>query len=65
VTTVTVQTGKTHVHRYLGPLLDRIEREEIDPNTVITHRMRLEGAPEGFEMFLHKRDNWEKVALSA
>jgi threonine dehydrogenase-like Zn-dependent dehydrogenase len=62
---LTVRTGQTHVHRYLRPLLDRIERGEIDPSFVITHRMRLEDAPEGFEMFLHKRDNCEKVVLSA
>jgi threonine dehydrogenase-like Zn-dependent dehydrogenase len=62
---LTVRTGQTHVHRYLRPLLDRIERGEIDPSFVITHRMRLEDAPEGFDMFLHKRDNCEKVVLSA
>ena len=55
----------THVHRYLRPLLDRIERGEIDPSIVITHRMRLEDAAEGFEMFLHKRDDCEEVVLSA
>jgi threonine dehydrogenase-like Zn-dependent dehydrogenase len=62
---LTVRTGQTHVHRYLRPLLDRIERGEIDPSFVITHRMRLEEAARGFEMFLHKRDNCEKVVLSA
>ncbi len=61
---LTVRTGQTHVHRYLRPLLDRIERGEIDPSFVITHRMRLEEAARGFEMFLHKRDNCEKVVLS-
>jgi len=62
---LTVRTGQTHVQRYPRPLLDRIERGEIDPSFVITHRMRLDEAPEGFEMFLHKRDNCEKVVLSA
>jgi threonine dehydrogenase-like Zn-dependent dehydrogenase len=62
---LTVRTGQTHVQRYLRPLLDRIERGEIDPSFVITHRMRLAEAPQGFEMFLHKRDNCEKVVLSA
>jgi threonine dehydrogenase-like Zn-dependent dehydrogenase len=62
---ITVRTGQTHVQRYLRPLLDRIERGEIDPSFVITHRMRLAEAPQGFEMFLHKRDNCEKVVLSA
>ena len=46
-------------------MLDRIERGEIDPSIVITHRMRLEDAPEGFDLFLHRRDNCEEVVLSA
>jgi threonine dehydrogenase-like Zn-dependent dehydrogenase len=62
---LTVRTGQTHMHRYMRPLLERIERGEIDPSFVITHRMRLEDAPEGFETFLHKRENCEKVVLSA
>jgi hypothetical protein len=27
--------------------------------------MRLDDAPRGYDMFLHKRDNCEKVVLSA
>jgi threonine dehydrogenase-like Zn-dependent dehydrogenase len=62
---LTVRTGQTHMHRYMRPLLERIERGEIDPSFVITHRMRLEDAPKGYEMFLNKMDNCEKVVLSA
>jgi threonine dehydrogenase-like Zn-dependent dehydrogenase len=62
---LTMRGGQCHVHRYLEPLLGRIERGEIDPSFVITHRLRLDQAPEGFEMFLTKRDNCEKVVLSA
>ena len=62
---LTVRTGQTHVHRYMRPLLDRIERGEIDPSFVISHRLRLEDAARGYEMFLHKQDNCEKVVLSA
>jgi len=62
---LTMRGGQCHVHRYLEPLLGRIERGEIDPSFVITHRLRLDQAPEGFEMFLTKKDNCEKVVLSA
>jgi threonine dehydrogenase-like Zn-dependent dehydrogenase len=62
---LTIRTGQTHMHRYMRPLLERIERGEIDPSFVITHRMRLEDAPQGFDMFLHKRDGCEKIVLSA
>src|SRR5206468_1819610 len=42
---ITIRTGQTHVHRYLRPLLQRIENGEIDPTFVITHRMSLNDAP--------------------
>jgi threonine dehydrogenase-like Zn-dependent dehydrogenase len=61
---LTVKTGQTHVHRYLRPLLDRIEAGEIDPSRLITHRLGLEDAPEAYEIFKHKEDNCIKVVLS-
>ena len=61
---LTIRTGQCHVQRYMRPLLERIQRGEIDPSFVITHRLRLEDAPQGYDMFLHKRDNCEKVVLS-
>jgi threonine dehydrogenase-like Zn-dependent dehydrogenase len=61
---LTIRTGQCHVQRYLKPLLERIERGEIDPSFVITHRLKLEDAPRGYEMFLHKEDGCEKVVLS-
>jgi threonine dehydrogenase-like Zn-dependent dehydrogenase len=61
---LTIRTGQCHVQRYMRPLLERIQRGEIDPSFVITHRLRLEDAPSGYDMFLHKRDNCEKVVLS-
>jgi len=61
---ITIRTGQCHVQRYMRPLLERIQRGEIDPSFVITHRLRLEDAPQGYDMFLHKRDHCEKVVLS-
>jgi threonine dehydrogenase-like Zn-dependent dehydrogenase len=49
--------------RYLKPLLERIEKREIDPSFVITHRLPLEEAPEAFKMFNDKRDECIKVVL--
>jgi threonine dehydrogenase-like Zn-dependent dehydrogenase len=62
---LTIRSGQCHVQHYMKPLLERIQRGEIDPSFVITHRMRLDDAPRGYDMFLHKRDNCEKVVLSA
>jgi threonine dehydrogenase-like Zn-dependent dehydrogenase len=61
---LTIKTGQTHVQRYLKPLLERIQNGEIDPSFVITHRMRLEDAPEGYDIFLKKQDECMKVVLS-
>src|SRR5438874_7713871 len=60
---LTFKMGQTHVHRYLGPLLERIERGEIDPSFVITHRLDLEDAPHGYEIFKKKEDDCIKVVL--
>lgn len=60
---LTFKMGQTHVHRYLRPLLERIERGEIDPSFVITHRMSLKDAPHGYDIFKHKEDECIKVIL--
>ena len=62
---LTIRTGQCHVHRYLRPLLERIQAGEIDPSFVITHHLPLAEAPRGFEMFLAKADGCEKVVLHA
>lgn len=60
-----IMTGQCHVHRYMQPLLEHIMAGRIDPTFVITHRMPLADAPKGYETFLHKRENCEKVVLKA
>ena len=60
---LTIKTGQTHVHRYLRPLLQRIENGEIDPSFVVSHHLPLEDAPKGYEIFKHKHDNCTKVVL--
>jgi threonine dehydrogenase-like Zn-dependent dehydrogenase len=60
---LTLKMGQTHVQRYLQPLLDRIVAGDIDPSFVITHRLALDEAPEGYKMFKEKEDNCIKVVL--
>jgi threonine dehydrogenase-like Zn-dependent dehydrogenase len=52
------------VQRYMRPLLERIENGEIDPTFVISHRLSLEDAPAGYDMFLHKEDECTKVVMT-
>jgi threonine dehydrogenase-like Zn-dependent dehydrogenase len=60
---LTLKMGQTHVHKYLRPLLACIEQGEVDPAFVITHRLRLEEAPYGYEIFRDKKDNCIKIVL--
>ena len=61
---LTIKSGQTHVHRYMRPLLDRVQSGEIDPSFVVTHRLRLRDAPEGYDLFLNKEDECLKVVLT-
>jgi threonine dehydrogenase-like Zn-dependent dehydrogenase len=61
---LTLKTGQTHMQRYMQPLLERIERGEIDPSFVITHRLRLDDAPEAYKTFRDKQDDCIKVVLN-
>jgi threonine dehydrogenase-like Zn-dependent dehydrogenase len=60
---LTFKMGQTHVHNYLKPLLARIEKGEIDPTFIITHRLSLEEAPGAYHMFREKQDGCIKVVL--
>jgi threonine dehydrogenase-like Zn-dependent dehydrogenase len=60
---LTIKTGQCHVHRYMKPLLERIQRGDIDPRFVISHHMNLDDAAKGYDMFMHKEDEVMKIVL--
>ena len=60
---LTLKMGQTHVHRYVRPLMERIQRLEIDPTFIITHRLPLAEAPKGYETFKQREDNCVKVVM--
>jgi threonine dehydrogenase-like Zn-dependent dehydrogenase len=60
---LTLKTGQCHVHRYMRPLLERIQRGDIDPTFIITHRMQLGEAPQGYETFVHKDEEVMKIVM--
>src|SRR5690606_3823772 len=60
---LTIKTGQTHVHRYMRPLLHRIQEGQIDPSKIVTHRMALDEAPDGYEIFKNKQDECVKIVL--
>jgi threonine dehydrogenase-like Zn-dependent dehydrogenase len=60
---LSIRMGQTHVQRYMPLLLDRINRGEIDPSFVITHRIRLSDAHRAYELFKRKQDDCIKVVM--
>ena len=55
--------GQTHMHRYLEPLLKKVQEGAIDPSFVITHRLSLDEAPQAYRTFRDKQDQCIKVVL--
>jgi threonine dehydrogenase-like Zn-dependent dehydrogenase len=62
---LTLRSGQCHVHRYMRPLLEKIQKGDIDPTFIITHRMGLDDAPKGFDIFANKEDECLKIVMTA
>ena len=60
---ITFRMGQTPVQRYLKPLMERIQKGEIDPSFVITHRAKLEDGPSLYKTFRDKHEGCIKVVL--
>jgi len=60
---LTFRMAQTPVQHYMPMLLERIEKGEIDPSFVITHRAKLEDGPDLYKTFRDKKDGCVKVIL--
>jgi threonine dehydrogenase-like Zn-dependent dehydrogenase len=60
---LTFRMGQTHMMKYMKPLLNRIERGEIDPSFVITHRFAIDDAAKAYYMFRDHKEECIKVVL--
>lgn len=60
---LTLKMGQTHAHRYMRLLLEKVSNGEIDPSVIITHRLKLDEAPDAYRIFSNKEDNCVKVVL--
>jgi threonine dehydrogenase-like Zn-dependent dehydrogenase len=60
---LTLKMGRTHVHKYMPLLLEKIRRGDIDPSFIISHRFSLDDAPAAYRMFLDKKDECTKVVM--
>lgn len=60
---LTLKMGQTHTQKYMGPLLEKILNDEIDPSFVITHRLKIEDGPSAYKSFDHEKNECIKVVM--
>jgi len=60
---LTFRMAQTPVQHYMPKLMERIQKGEIDPSFVITHRATLEEGPELYKTFRDKKDGCIKVVM--
>jgi len=60
---LTLKMGQTHVPKYLQPLMERIQRGDIDPSFLITHRLTIDDAASGYRTFRYDQEECIKVVM--
>lgn len=61
---LTFKMGQTNMHSYMPRLLSAIEEGKIDPRFVISHRLKLDDAPDAYDKFNTEKNDWRKVVLT-
>jgi threonine dehydrogenase-like Zn-dependent dehydrogenase len=60
---ITMKMGQTNMHNYMKPLLERIEKGDIDPSYIISHRISLDEAPEMYKVWRDKKQSVTKIVI--
>lgn len=60
---ITMKMGQTNMHNYMKPLLARIEKGQIDPSYIISHRITLDQAPEMYKVWRDKKEKVTKIVI--
>ncbi|HEX4022737.1 MAG TPA: zinc-dependent alcohol dehydrogenase [Acidobacteriaceae bacterium] len=60
---ITMKMGQTNMHNYMKPLLERIEKGQIDPSYIISHRITLDDAPEMYRVWRDKKEKVTKIVI--
>ena len=58
-----MRMGQTHMQKYMKPLLERIEKGQIDPSFLISHRITLDEAPEMYKVWRDKKQKVTKIVI--
>jgi threonine dehydrogenase-like Zn-dependent dehydrogenase len=53
---LTIRTAQQHGQKYIPRLFEHVQRGELDPSCLATHRFSLEDSPRAYEMFKKKED---------
>ena len=61
---LTFKMGQTHVQKFMPELLELIGTGAIKPEVIISHRMRLDDAARGYEIFEKREEECRKVVLT-
>ena len=60
---ITMKMGQTNMHKYMKPLLERVEKGEIDPSYIISHRVSLEEVPNMYKVWRDKKEKVTKIVI--
>ncbi|MBL8841107.1 MAG: glutathione-dependent formaldehyde dehydrogenase [Planctomycetes bacterium] len=60
---VTFRMGQTHTRKFMPELLAHIEAGRLAPERIITHRLPLAEAQQGYDLFNEKTEGCRKVVL--
>lgn len=61
---ITFKMGQTHVQKVMPELLEQIGEGRLSPEIIISHRMKLADAAEGYRIFNEKQEDCRKVVLT-
>jgi threonine dehydrogenase-like Zn-dependent dehydrogenase len=60
---LTMRAGQCDVQAFLPELLQKVLAGEFDMTSIISHRMTLDDAPHGYEIFCDKKDGCTKIVM--
>jgi threonine dehydrogenase-like Zn-dependent dehydrogenase len=58
-----MKMGQRNMHNYMKPLLERIEKGQIDPSCIISHTITLDDAPRMYEIWRDKKESVTKIVI--
>ena len=61
---ISFKMGQTHVQRFMPELLEHIGEGRLSPEVIVSHRMKLADAAQGYQIFNDKQEDCRKVVLT-